>query len=50
MTDTVRAFYIQEEAKKGFKDWTNEGLEFALKNYKLAAEIKEQIEKCLKLK
>ncbi len=43
MTNSMRGYYIQGEAKKGFKDWTKSALEFALRNYDLSSEIKEKI-------
>ena len=40
----LSGFYIQNEAKKGFRHWTKSALEFTLKNYKLSEEIQEQIQ------
>ena len=48
MTNTMRGYYIQEEAKNDFKDWCKGALEFALRNYDLDSNIKEKM--TLKLK
>ncbi len=47
MTDTMRKLYIHGEAKKDFKDWTKPALEFALRNYNLNENIKNQIKSLL---
>ena len=48
----LKNIYIQNEAKKGFKGWTKEGLEFLLsltsKNKRLRYKIKKQFEKHIK--
>ena len=48
----LKNIYIQNEAKKGFKGWTKEGLEFLLsltsKNNRLRYKIKKQLEKHIK--
>ena len=45
----LKNIYIQNEAKKGFKGWTKEGLDFLLsltsKDKRLRYKIKKQIEK-----
>lgn len=45
----LKNIYIQNEARKGFKGWTKEGLDFLLsltsKNKRLRYKIKRQIEK-----
>ena len=43
MTNSMRGFYIESEAKKGFKDWEIGALEFILKNYDLSSKIESQI-------
>ncbi len=43
MTNSMRGFYIESEAKKGFKGWKKDALEFALKNYDLSSNIESQI-------
>jgi hypothetical protein len=48
MTNTMRGFYIQEEAKKDFKYWEKGALEFVLRNYNIEADIKEKIKTKLK--
>ena len=45
---SMKGFYIQSEAKKGFKDWTKSALEFTLRNYKLPAKIEGQIKQKIK--
>ena len=39
--------YIQNEAKKGFKDWTKAGLEFLLQRYELQEDVKQKCKKAL---
>ena len=39
----MREFYIESEAKKGFKDWEKGALKFALRNYDLSSKIQSQI-------
>jgi hypothetical protein len=50
----LKNIYIQNEAKKGFKGWTKEGLEFLLsltsKDKRLKYKIKKQFEKHTKNK
>mgnify|MGYP000871512057 FL=1 len=45
----LKNIYIQNEARKSFKGWTKEGLDFLLsltsKNKRLRYKIKKQIEK-----
>ncbi len=45
----LKNIYIQNEVKKGFKDWTKEGLEFFLslmnKDKRLKYKIKKEIKK-----
>ena len=45
----MKNVYIQNEAKKGFKDWTNHGLEFLLslssKDKRMQYKIKKKLEK-----
>jgi len=45
----MKNVYIQNEAKKGFKDWTNQGLEFLLslssKDKRMQYKIKKKLEK-----
>ncbi|MDD3443732.1 MAG: hypothetical protein AB7D38_10510 [Sulfurimonas sp.] len=41
------SFYIREEAKKGFKGWTKEGLEFLLHRGDLEEEIERECKKAL---
>lgn len=43
MTNSMRGFYIESEAKKGFKDWEIGALEFVLRNYDLSSKIQSQI-------
>jgi len=43
MTNLMRGFYIQSEAKKGFKDWEVGALEFILRNYDLSSKVERQI-------
>ena len=45
---SMTGIYIQNEAKRGFKDWTKSALEFTLRNYKLPAKIEEQIQQKIK--
>ena len=44
----MKNIYIQNEAKKGFKGWTKEGLEFLLLYPSLSKRIKTKIESRLK--
>ncbi len=44
----LKNIYIQNEAKKGFKGWTKEGLEFLLLYPSLSKRIKTKIESRLK--
>ena len=48
----LKNIYIQNEAKKGFKGWTKDGLEFLLslisKDKRLKYKIKKQFEKHMK--
>ena len=48
----LKNIYIQNEARKGFKGWTKEGLDFLLslsnRNKRLRYKIKKQIEKYTK--
>ena len=48
----LKNIYIQNEARKGFKGWTKEGLDFLLslsnRNKRLRYKIKKQIEKYIK--
>ena len=44
----LKNIYIQNEAKKGFKGWTKEGLEFLLLYPSLSKRIKTKIESKLK--
>jgi len=39
----AREFYLKQEAKKGFKDWTRGGLEFLLHRDKLQKECKKAL-------
>ena len=45
----MKNVYIQNKAKKGFKDWTNQGLEFLLslssKDKRIQYKIKKKLEK-----
>ena len=45
----MKNVYIQNEAKKGFKDWTKQGLEFLLslssKDKRMQYKIKKKLEK-----
>jgi len=41
------SFYIREEAKKGFKGWSKEGLEFLLYRGDLEEEIERECKKAL---
>lgn len=40
-------YYLNQEFKKGFKDWTKEGLEHLLKNKDLSSDMKNMINKKL---
>ncbi len=46
--------YIQREAKKGFRNWTKQGLEFLLsltnENRRMKYKIKKEIEKLKEIK
>ena len=44
----MKNIYIQNETKKGFKNWTKQGLEFLLHNSNLSKKIKLQIQSKLK--
>ena len=48
----LKNIYIQNEAKKGFKDWTREGLEFLLslisKDKRMKYKIKKKLQKLMK--
>lgn len=44
----MKNIYIQNEAKKGFKNWTKQGLEFLLLYPSLSKKIKTKIESKLK--
>ena len=39
--------YIQNEAKKGFKDWTKAGLEFLLQRDELQEDVKTEYKKAI---
>ena len=45
----MKNIYIQNEAKKNFKDWTKQGLEFLLsltsENRRIKYKIKKELEK-----
>jgi hypothetical protein len=41
----MKNVYIQNEAKKGFKDWTNQGLELSSKDKRIQYKIKKKLEK-----
>jgi hypothetical protein len=45
----MKNVYIQNEARKGFKDWTKQGLEFLLslssKDKRIQYKIKKKLEK-----
>ena len=46
----MKNVYIQNEAKKNFKDWTKQGLEFLLsltsEDRRMKYKIKKKLEKC----
>jgi hypothetical protein len=48
----MKNIYIQNEAKKNFKDWTKQGLEFLLsltsENRRMKYKIKKELEKYTK--
>ena len=45
LSEDMKIIYIENEAKKGFRDWTHVALDFALKNYNLSKKTKEKLEK-----
>ncbi|WP_188109484.1 hypothetical protein [Sulfurimonas indica] len=47
MTDFIRNLMLEEYAKKDFKDFSKEGLQWFLTNYNLTPEMKLKIEKAL---
>ena len=44
---SARDFYLKQEAKKGFKDWTKAGLEFLLQRDELQEDVKQKCKKAL---
>lgn len=46
---SARDFYLQQEAKKSFRDWTIDGLEFLLQDKNLDLKIKTAIKAKLKV-
>lgn len=40
-------FYLKQEAKKDFKDWTKAGLEFLLHRNELKEDVKQKCKKVL---
>ena len=43
----LKNIYIQNEARKGFKGWTKEGLEFLLSCSEILPEIKNKVQQKL---
>lgn len=43
----MQMFYLIKEAKKGFKGWTKEGLEFLLKRDALEAGVERECKKAI---
>ncbi len=41
------SFYIREEAKKGFKGWSKEGLEFLLQKGELQTDVEIECKKAI---
>lgn len=46
---SARDFYLKQEAKRGFRDWTVDGLEFLLRDKNLDLKIKTTIKTKLKI-
>ena len=44
---SARDFYLKQEAKKDFKDWTKAGLEFLLQRDELQEDVKQKCKKAL---
>ena len=44
---SARDFYLKQEAKIGFKDWTKAGLEFLLQRGELQEDVKRKCKKAL---
>ena len=44
---SARDFYLQQEAKKSFRDWTIDGLEFLLQRGKLQEAVERECKKAL---
>lgn len=44
---SARDFYLKQEAKKDFKDWTKAGLEFLLQRDELQEDVKIKCKKAL---
>ena len=44
---SARDFYLKQEAKKDFKDWTKAGLEFLLQRDELQEDVKQKCKKAI---
>lgn len=44
---SARDFYLKQEAKKSFRDWTIDGLEFLLQRGKLQEDVERECKRAL---